>query len=120
MISIIVPVYKVEKYLCKCVESIQRQTYSDIEIILVDDGSPDRCGEICDELAARDQRIKVIHQKNGGQAAARNRGLAYAMNGGLAEQEHYIAFVDSDDTIDAYMYETMIQAMESEQSDIVI
>src|SRR5574344_858629 len=90
MISVIVPVYKVEKYLAKCVESIIRQTYTDLEIILVDDGSPDGCPAICDEFARKDARIKVIHQKNGGLALARNAGLDIA-SGDL------IAFVDSDD-----------------------
>ena len=75
MISIIVPVYKVEKYLKKCVESIQNQTYADLEIILVDDGSPDNCGKICDEISQKDNRVKVIHKKNEGLAAARNTGL---------------------------------------------
>lgn len=91
-ISVIVPVYKVEKYLPRCVESILAQTYREIEVILVDDGSPDRCGAICDEYAARDARVRVIHQKNGGVSAARNSGLA-AATGDL------ICFVDSDDYV---------------------
>ena len=73
-ISVIVPVYKVEPYLQKCLDSIVNQTYRDLEIILVDDGSPDHCGQICDEYAARDQRIRVLHQKNQGLSAARNAG----------------------------------------------
>lgn len=93
LISIIVPVYKVEKYLRRCVQSIICQTYSNIEIILVDDGSPDRCGEICDEYASKDERIKVIHQKNKGVSAARNAGLDVAKG-------EYIAFVDSDDYVE--------------------
>ena len=97
MISVIVPVYKVEKYLEKCVNSICSQSYSDLEIILVDDGSPDNCGKICDEMALNDQRIRVIHQKNQGLAAARNAGLAIA-------QGKYVAFVDSDDTIENGAY----------------
>lgn len=101
MISVIVPVYRVEKYLCKCVKSIQSQTYTDLEIILVDDGSPDNCGKICDELASEDKRIKVIHQKNGGQAKARNAGLDIAKG-------KYITFVDSDDTIEPQMIEILL------------
>lgn len=90
LISIIVPVYKVEKYLRRCIQSIICQTYSNIEIILVDDGSPDRCPEICDEYASKDERIKVIHQENKGVSAARNAGLD-------AAKGEYVAFVDSDD-----------------------
>ena len=75
LISIIVPVYKVEKYLDKCVESIVEQTYKNLEIILVDDGSPDNCPAMCDEWAKKDSRIKVIHKKNGGLSSARNSGL---------------------------------------------
>lgn len=92
-ISVIVPVYKVEKYLERCVDSILNQTYTDLEIILVDDGSPDRCGEICDEYSKRDKRIKVIHKENEGVSAARNDGIAAASG-------EYISFVDSDDYID--------------------
>ena len=77
-ISVIVPVYKVEPYLRKCLDSIVGQTHRNLEIILVDDGSPDNCGAICDEYAARDERIKVIHKENGGVASARNAGLAVA------------------------------------------
>lgn len=120
MISVIVPVYKVEKYLRACVQSIQAQTYKDLEIILVDDGSPDDCGKICDELALADSRIKVIHQNNGGLAAARNSGLDYAINGGQANKHnHYIAFIDSDDTIECHMFETMVEIMK-ENIDLVI
>lgn len=92
LISVVVPIYKVEKYLKRCVDSIINQTYNDLEIILVDDGSPDNCPEICDEYAKTDKRIKVIHKENGGQAEARNFGIDSA-NG------QYIAFVDSDDFI---------------------
>lgn len=93
LISVIVPVYKVEPYLDKCVRSIVDQTYQNLEIILVDDGSPDRCGVMCDAWAAKDSRIKVIHKKNGGLSDARNAGLAVATG-------EYIAFVDSDDWVD--------------------
>ena len=92
LISIIVPVYKVEPYLRKCVESILNQTYRNLEIILVDDGSPDNCGAICDAWEEKDGRIKVIHKKNGGLSDARNAGLAIATG-------EYISFIDSDDYI---------------------
>lgn len=75
LVTIIVPVYKVEKYLRRCLDSIAAQTYTNFKAILVDDGSPDRCGEICDEYAAKDTRFRVIHQKNSGVSAARNSGL---------------------------------------------
>ncbi|MGE9882936.1 glycosyltransferase family 2 protein [Blautia obeum] len=91
-ISVIVPVYKVEKYLLQCVDSILAQTFSDLELILVDDGSPDACPAICDRYAERDGRISVIHQKNSGLSAARNAGLAQAKG-------MYICFIDSDDVI---------------------
>ena len=91
-ISVIVPVYNVELYLHECIDSILSQTFTDFELILVDDGSPDNCGAICDEYAAKDSRIVVIHQENGGLSAARNAGMDIA-------QGEYIAFVDSDDYI---------------------
>ena len=94
MISIIVPVYKVERYLDICVESIVNQSFSDIEIILVDDGSPDNCPQMCDAWEKKDKRVKVIHQKNGGLSAARNAALDIACG-------EYIYFVDSDDFIEA-------------------
>lgn len=92
LISVIVPIYKVQDYLDECIESIINQTYSNIEVILVDDGSPDRCPQMCDEWAKRDSRIRVVHKKNGGLSSARNAGLDVA-NG------EYISFVDSDDFI---------------------
>lgn len=101
LISVIVPVYKVEQFLPRCVESLLHQTYANLEIILVDDGSPDRCGEICDEYAKTDSRIKVIHKPNGGLSSARNAGIDIA-NG------EYIAFVDSDDWVDTDCYEKLI------------
>lgn len=113
MISVIVPVYKVENYLEKCVNSIRSQSYSDLEIILVDDGSPDNCGKICDEMALNDQRIRVIHQKNQGLAAARNAGLAIA-------QGKYVAFVDSDDTIENGTYLLLYNMIEHYDTDIAI
>ena len=100
LISIIVPVYKVEKYLARCVDSVLAQTYTNIEVILIDDGSPDGCPAICDEYAAKDQRIVVIHQPNAGVSAARNAGLDIAKG-------EYIGFVDSDDWIEPDMYEVL-------------
>lgn len=102
-VSIIVPVYKVETYLSRCLDSILNQTYTNIEIILIDDGSPDNSGKICDEYALKDKRIRVIHQENKGVSAARNAGLR------LAEGE-YIGFVDSDDYIEPDMYERMVNS----------
>ena len=93
MISIIIPIYKVEQYLDECVTSVIKQTYKDIEIILVDDGSPDSCPQKCDEWAKKDGRIKVVHKKNGGLSSARNAGLKVAIG-------EYIGFVDSDDYVD--------------------
>ncbi|MFQ9359778.1 MAG: glycosyltransferase family 2 protein [Anaerobutyricum hallii] len=92
LISVIVPIYNVDKYLEKCVNSILNQTYTNLEIILVDDGSPDRCPRICDNLAITDDRIKVIHQQNGGLSKARNVGIDVAKG-------VYLVFVDSDDTV---------------------
>ena len=112
LISVIVPVYKVEQYLDKCVESIVNQTYKNLEIILVDDGSPDSCPQMCDEWARKDSRIKVLHKENGGLSDARNAGIAIATG-------QYIAFVDSDDWIDKCMYENFMQCIEATGSDIV-
>lgn len=112
-ISVIVPVYKVEPYLRKCLDSIVGQTYRNLEIILVDDGSPDNCGAICDEYAARDERIKVIHKKNGGVASARNAGLAVATG-------DYVGWVDSDDWIETDMFEHLLKGAEFHDADIVI
>lgn len=112
LISVIVPIYKVEEYLDECISSIVAQTYKNLEIILVDDGSPDNCGAICDNWAEKDSRIRVIHKENGGLSDARNAGLSVA-NG------DYIAFVDSDDWIDPRMYEILLLAMKREDSDLV-
>lgn len=92
LISVIVPIYKVEKYLNRCINSIVNQSYKNIEIILVDDGSPDKCGEICDEWVKKDKRIKVIHKENGGLSDARNAGIEIA-------QGEYLSFIDSDDYV---------------------
>lgn len=106
-ISVIVPVYKVEPYIHKCVDSILTQTFTDYELILVDDGSPDTCGNICDEYAQKDARIHVIHKENGGLSDARNAGVKIACG-------EYVIFIDSDDYIDAdmlsYLYENLKKA----------
>ena len=112
MISVIVPVYNVEAYLDRCVESIIGQTYRDLEIILVDDGSKDRSPQMCDEWAKKDNRIKVIHKENGGAATARNRGISLATG-------EYIIFIDSDDWIESAMFEILLTAMQEEKADIV-
>lgn len=111
LVSIIVPVYNVEKYLDQCVKSIVDQTYRYLEIILVDDGSPDNCPQICDKWAEEDPRIKVIHKSNGGLSDARNAGMNVAAG-------EYIAFVDSDDFIDERMYATMVTAMQDTGADV--
>ena len=113
LISIIVPIYNVEKYLKKCIDSIINQTYKNLEIILVDDGSPDNCGKICDEYAKKDNRIKVIHKENGGVSSARNVGVENATG-------EYIGFVDSDDYIEKDMYEVLINNLKKENADISI
>lgn len=104
-ISVIVPVYKAEKYLLQCVESILGQSFEDLEILLIDDGSPDNSGKLCDEFARKDSRVRVIHKENGGVSTARNTGLDAAAG-------EYITFVDSDDYIDACMYEKMLAEAE--------
>lgn len=101
LISVIIPVYKVEKYLKKCVDSVINQTYRNLEIFLVDDGSPDNCGDICDEYAAKDSRIKVIHKANGGLSDARNAALDVITG-------EYVCFVDSDDWIPEKAVEEML------------
>lgn len=111
MVSVIVPVYNVEEYLPRCIESICGQTLSDLEIILVDDGSTDRSGLICDEYAQEDTRIIVIHKENGGLVSARQAGLKVASGS-------YIGYVDSDDWIDNIMYEDMLSICEREGADI--
>lgn len=113
LVSVIVPIYKVEKYLCQCIDSIINQTYSNLEIILVDDGSPDNCGAICDKYALKDSRIMVIHKKNGGLSDARNAGLDVA-NG------DYYCFVDSDDMLPSHSVQTMLDLLLFNTSDMVI
>ena len=112
VISVIVPVYKVEPYLRKCLDSIAGQTYQNLEIILVNDGSPDNCGAICDEFAAQDKRVRVIHKENGGVSSARNAGLAVAMG-------DWIGWVDSDDWIESDMYSYMLKKAVEYGADIV-
>ena len=112
LISVIVPVYNVEKYLRKCVDSIVNQTYKNLEIILVDDGSPDNCGKICDEFAEMDNRVMVIHKENGGLSSARNAGLDIATG-------EYITFVDSDDYIENDTYEKVVVAINKFDSDLI-
>ena len=110
-ISIIVPVYNVEAYLERCVESILKQTYTNLEILLVNDGSTDKSGELCDKLALRDHRIRVIHKENGGLSDARNRGIDEASS-------NLIGFIDSDDYIDEDMYETLYRQMVASKADL--
>lgn len=112
-ISVIVPVYKVEEYLPKCLDSILSQTDENLEIILVDDGSPDGSGAICDDYAARDARIRVIHQENGGLSAARNAGIDAATG-------DYLAFVDSDDYLESDAYERMLAAAKKFDVPVVV
>lgn len=113
LISIIVPVFKVEKELDRCVQSLLKQTYKNIEILLVEDGSPDSCPEMCDAYAQKDMRIKVIHKENGGLSDARNAGLLQAAG-------DYILYVDSDDYIDLDSCERFIRAMLEDNVDIVV
>lgn len=113
LLSVIVPVYKVEAYLRDCVNSILAQTYQNLEIILVDDGSPDNCGAICDEYAAKDSRIRVIHKPNGGLSDARNAGMSIATG-------EYLMFVDSDDLLTLNAAQTLMGLAAQEQADIVI
>ena len=111
-LSIIVPIYNVEAYLCRCIDSILQQTFEDFELILVDDGSPDGCGRICDEYALQDKRVKVIHKKNGGLSDARNAGIDIAKG-------EFIGFIDSDDAVSPEMYLKLVDAIETHDADIV-
>lgn len=112
LISVIIPIYKVEEYLRQCIESVIGQTYKNLEIILVDDGSPDNCGKICDEYAERDKRIKVIHKENGGLSSARNAGLDIATG-------EYISFIDSDDYVANNFIETLYTLSIENKADVV-
>lgn len=112
-VSIIVPVYKVERELDRCVQSLFKQTYKNLEIILVDDGSPDKCPELCENYAEMDKRVKVIHKENGGLSDARNAGLKQATG-------EYILYVDSDDYIDLDTCERFIKAASNQKIDIIV
>lgn len=116
LVSVIVPVYKVEDCLSRCLDSLCSQTLRDIDIILVDDASPDRCGSICEEYAAKDSRICVFHIEHSGISGARNFGIQKAMD----TDSKYIAFVDSDDWLEKNMYELLVDAIEKSKSDIAI
>ena len=113
LISIVVPIYKVEKYINKCLNSILNQTYKNLQIILVDDGSPDNCGKICDEYEKKDKRIQVIHKQNGGLSDARNVGIAEAKG-------EFIGFVDSDDYIEPTMFEDLLNLVKENNADVAI
>lgn len=112
-LSVIVPVYKVEPYLQKCIDSVLAQTFRNLELILVDDGSPDNCPAICDAAAEKDERVVVLHRKNAGLSAARNAGLA-------AARGDYIGFVDSDDYIAPEMYQTLYDAMVKNDAQLAV
>lgn len=112
-LSVVVIIYKVEQYLNQCIDSIINQTYKDFELVLVDDGSPDNCPRICDEYAAKDSRIKVIHQENQGSVSAR-------WNGFLNSTGEYVSFIDGDDWIDPDMFERMLFLAEQQSADIVV
>jgi len=112
LFSIIIPVYRVEAYLGICVESVRKQTYTNIEIILIDDGSPDSCPEMCDEFAKLDSRIRVIHQQNGGQSSARKAGIKIAKG-------KYVCLVDSDDYVDITYIQKMAEAIQKHPVDMV-
>ena len=112
-ISVIFPIYNVEKYLKKSIESVRNQTYENLEIILVDDGSTDNSGKICDKIAKSDERVKVIHKQNGGLATARNTG--YQESTGT-----YLMYIDSDDIVKKDVVKNCVEAIEKEDSDVVI
>lgn len=112
-VSVILPIYNVEKYLKNCIESLTNQTYENLEIILVDDGSTDNSGNICDEIEKTDERIKVIHKQNGGLAAARNTGYLEATG-------TYLMYIDSDDIVKKDVVKKCVEAIEKENSDVVI
>ena len=113
MISVIVPIYNVEKYLEKCIESILAQTYTDYELILVNDGSTDGCYEICQKFSKRDVRIKLINKPNGGLSSARNVGIDNSKG-------DYITFVDSDDYISKYMLQELYRGLCENEADIAM
>ena len=112
-VSIVIPVYRAEKYMERCVDSVLAQTYENIEVILVEDGSPDRCGEICDAYAKKDARVKVIHKENEGVSKARNTGLKEVTG-------EFVQFVDSDDALKPNMTELLVKNMAEQSGDLVI
>ena len=113
LISVLVPIYKIDRYLGICVESLLNQTYKNLEIILVDDGSPDRCPEICDLYASKDERIKVIHKENGGLVSARKAAL-------MAAKGSYIGYVDGDDWVGPGFYHSLYSSIKESDADIAI
>lgn len=113
LVTIVVPIYNVEKYIDRCINSILNQTYKNLEIILVDDGSPDNCGKMCDEYAQKDSRIKVVHKENGGLSDARNAGIDIAKG-------KYISFIDSDDYIEPEYVEILYKTISEDKSDMAI
>ena len=116
-ISVIVPVYKVEKYIKRCIDSILTQTFRDFELILVDDGSPDKCSQICEKYAQRDERIVVLHRENGGLSAARNTGIDWTF---LNSESKYITFIDSDDWIHPQYLDILYQAVINMKSPVSV
>lgn len=117
LISVIVPVYKVEKYLNRCVDSILSQTFTDFELILIDDGSPDNCGKICDEYEQKDSRIHTIHQKNGGLSSARNSGIDWVFQN---SDSQWLTFIDSDDWVHPQYLDLLLSAANTHSADISI
>ena len=115
LISVIVPVYKVEEYIYRCVDSILAQSFKDFELILVDDGSPDNCGKICDEYAQKDKRITVIHKENGGLSDARNTGIDWAL-----KNSNWITFIDSDDWVHTDYLKNLYNAVKENNVDISV
>ena len=113
LISVIVPVYNVERYLPRCIESILKQTYTNFELILVDDGTPDRSGIICDRYAEKDSRIRVIHKENGGVSTARNAGID-------AAKGEWITFVDSDDWVSVKYLELLAECLDQNDYDLIV
>ena len=113
LVSVIIPVYNVEKYMRRCIDSIINQTYTNLEIILVDDGASDRSGKICDEYAQMDHRIKVLHKENGGLASARNAGIQIATG-------EYISYVDSDDWVETEFIEVLLKGCQDNNAKMSI
>ena len=111
LVSVIIPAYNIEDYIGRCLDSVISQTYKNLEIIVVDDGSRDHTGEILDNYAKKDRRIKVIHKENGGVSSARNKGIE-------AAEGDYIGFIDGDDLIEPEMYKTLVDLLEEENADI--